>query len=143
MADRPPLASADKLGKKLGYTPAGAEGDRAASLLAEASELIRDVAGKTWLNDAGTAVVDVPPRVENICVAAAFRSFGNPEGLTQRSIGDGSKSYDRTGREGGEDVYLTEAEEKSVRKAAAGSSFASVTMVSPYSGDCAESLLGL
>jgi len=131
--DRPPLASLERLGKKIGYTPTEGEADRAESLLAEASELIRDVAGKTWLDVGETAVVDVPHRVQNICVAAAYRAFTNPEGLTQRSLGDSSKSYDRTGREGGEDVYLTDDEQRSVRKAAAGSSFASVTLVSPYS----------
>lgn len=142
MADRPPLASLAKLATKLGYTPTGDEASRAESLLAEASELIRDVAGKTWLNATGDEVVDVPPRVENICVAVAYRAFVNPEGLNQRSLGDSSKSYDRTGREGGEDIYLTEAEERSVRKAAAGSSFASVTLVSPYAATDPDAVIG-
>ncbi|MEV2236695.1 hypothetical protein [Micromonospora sp. NPDC049891] len=142
MADRPPLATLGQLGKKIGYTPTGGEADRAEGLLAEASELIRDVAGRTWLNDAGDAVVDVPHRVQNICVAAAFRAFTNPEALNQRTLGDSAKSYDRTGREGGEDVYLTTSEERSVRKAAAGSSFVSVTLVSPYGGADVEGVPG-
>ncbi|GGK89203.1 hypothetical protein [Mangrovihabitans endophyticus] len=135
MADRPTLASDAQLYAKIGYTPAGDEATRATGCLVDASELIRDEAGKTWLNEAGDEVEDVPPRVQRICVAAAYRAFANPEGLSQRSIADSSKSYDRTGREGGEDVYLTDREIRAVRRAAGGSSFAAVTVVSPWSGD--------
>jgi hypothetical protein len=136
--DLPPLGSFDRLANKLGYRPEGEERSRAERLLGEASELIRDVAGKTWTDDTTNALVGVPVRVANICVAAAFRAFNNPEALSQRSIGDSSKSYDRAGREGGEDVYLTTAEEKSVRRADTGSSMISVTLVTPYN---VESLL--
>lgn len=135
-AELPPLAAFEKLSAKIGYVPEDSERDRAEALLDEASELIRDVAGKTW-TEANGELQEVPYRVRSICVAAAFRAFDNPEGLTQRSIGDSSKSYDRTGREGGEIVYLTDAEEKAIRKAAGGSTggMVSVTLVSPYSGD--------
>jgi hypothetical protein len=130
----PPLASFGDLVKKLGYTPVDGERDRAEYLLDEASELIRDVAGVTWLVTGTHELDDVPRRVARICVASAFRAFSNPEALTQRSIGDSSKSFDRTGLHGGETVYLTPAEEKDVIKAAGGSSFVSVTLESPYSG---------
>jgi len=136
-ADLLPLATLEQLGKKLGYIPTGAEADRATECLAEASELIRDVADTTWTDDAGQ-LVDVPARVRRICLDVAYRAFTNPEALTQRSIGDSSKSWDRTGREGGEAVYLTEAEERAIRKAAGGSSFAAVTLASPYGGDDTE-----
>jgi hypothetical protein len=135
MADRPTLASAAKLYEKIGYTPTGGEVTRAADCLVEASELIRDEAEKTWLNDAESAVVDVPPVVERVCLAAAYRGFDNARALTQRSIGDDSKSWDRAGVEGGAQVYLTATEKRRVRKAAGGSTFQAVTMVSPYSGD--------
>jgi hypothetical protein len=130
----PPLASFEQLCRKLGYTPSDSERDRAEHLLDEASELIRDVAGQTWTDDDG-ALDGVPRRVGLICVAAAYRAFTNPEGLTQRSIGDSSKSYDRNGVDGGEDVYLTPAEEKTIRGAAGMSSLTVVTLVSPYSAD--------
>lgn len=123
----PPLASVEHLGRKLGYTPEGSERDRASEVLDEASELIRDVAGETWVDDTG-ALTGVPRRVRLICLAAAFRAFGNPEALTQRSIGDSSKSYDRSQREGGEAVYLTKEEKAAVRKAAGTSSLVSVTL---------------
>lgn len=131
----PPLASLSLFARKLGYTPEETEADRAGHLLDEASELIREVAEKTWLVAGTNALDEVPRRVARICVAVAYRAFMNPEGLTQRSLGDSSKSYDRTAREGGEDIYLTADEERAVRKAAGGSTFVAVTLVSPYSAD--------
>lgn len=142
MADLPPLATLEQLAVRLGYLPEGTEADRANGLLVDASELIRDEADVTWVNDQG-ALVDVPRRVVTICVDVAHRAFVNPEGLNQRSIGDSSKSYDRAGREGGEAVYLTKTEAKAVRKAAAAGTFRAVTLVSPWAGDDAtDSLLG-
>lgn len=135
--DLPPLASVEQLSRKLGYTPEGGEYDRAASILDEASELIRDKGGKTWTTSTG-ALESVPNRVRTICVAAAYRAFTNPEALSQRSIGDSSKSYDRSGREGGEAVYLTDDEVRRIRKAAGTSSFNSVTLVSPYDGSALD-----
>ena len=146
MAELPPLASVAKLAVRLGYGEAGfptqAETDRAQQLLIEASELIRDEAEKDWVTGDPPQLSGVPARVESICLAAAARAFDNPDGLTQRSIGDSNKSWDRAGREGGEVVYLTDREKRSIRKAAGGSTFTAVTVVSPYSGDGIESLLG-
>lgn len=134
----PPLGSFERFSRKLGYTPAGDERDRAEHLLDEASELIRDVAGKTWTNADTGALESVPRRVALICVAAAFRAFTNPEALTQRLIGDSSRSYDRNGVDGGDAVYLTPAEEKTIRSAAGASSLTEVTLVSPYNGETSD-----
>lgn len=135
----PPLAPFDRLANKLGATVDDfddVEFDRGCYLLDEASEMIRDVAGKTWVDEDTGALTEVPRRVARICVAAAARAFNNPEGLAQRTIGDSSKSYDRTGREGGEVVYLTDAEKADIVKAAGGGvGFQSVTLTSPYSGE--------
>lgn len=131
----PPLASFDLFVRKLGYTPTETEADRAEHLLAAASELIRDEAGETWLVAGTNALAAVPRRVAQICVESAFRAFENPYALSQRTIGDSSRAYDRAGREGGESVYLTKAEQKAVRRAALGGSFVSVTLTSPYSAD--------
>lgn len=143
MSDLPPLASLQQFSARLGYTPDGAEADRAEALLDEASELIRDEAGEDWV-DSDSALESVPRRVEQICVAVAYRAFVNPEALSQRQIGDSNKAYDRTRVHGGEAVYLTEAERKAIRRAAGASTFAAVTLTSPYSGDdvAAESLAG-
>lgn len=134
------LATLAQLARKLGYLPEGDEGERAEFLLGEASELIRDVAGKTWLDDDGLLDA-VPSRIVKICVAVAFRAFNNPEALTQKSIGDMAKAYDRTRLQGGEAVYLTDVEEKAVRKAAQASTFTSVALVSPWSDNGTESLV--
>jgi hypothetical protein len=136
----PPLGSFAMLARKLGGSPEDfddAERARGEALLDEASELIRDVAGKTWLT-ANNSLDNVPRRIARICVAAAARAFENPHGLTQRSLGDSSKSYDRQGREGGEVVYLTAEEEVAIRRAAGTSGFVAVTLTSPYSADAAD-----
>jgi hypothetical protein len=135
--EAPPLASFGMLARKLGALPEDfddVERARGEYLLDEASELIRDLAGKTWLTTTN-ALDNVPRPVARVCVAAAARAFENPHGLTQRSIGDSSKSYDRSQREGGEIVYLTETEERTVLKAAGVSTFVAVTLASPYSAD--------
>jgi hypothetical protein len=137
--EAPPLASFGMLARKLGALAEDfdeVERARGEYLLDEASELIRDIAGKTWLTTAN-ALDAVPRAVARVCVAAAARAFENPHGLTQRSIGDSSKSYDRSKREGGEIVYLTDAEERTVLKAAGVSTFVAVTLTSPYSSDVA------
>lgn len=139
LADRPTLATIGKLIEKIGYEPTPAsEMTRATDCLVEASELIRDEAGITWLNAGGTAVENVPPRVERICIAAAFRGFDNSKALSQRSLGDSSQSWDRVGVEGGAGVYLTPSERRAVVKAAAGSVLSTITLVTPYSGDVTD-----
>lgn len=135
--DLPALASIEGLVRKLGITvddlPPG-EAERGEHLLEEASELIRDVAGMTWVDETTGTLTPVPRRIRMICIASAFRAFNNPEGLTQRSIGDSSRSYDRSKREGGEAVYLTAAEEKSIQKEAGGvaGGLVTATLVSGY-----------
>jgi hypothetical protein len=130
--DLPPLAPFERLVKRLGYTPEGGEADRANDILAAVSDEIRDVGGKTWADVAGD-LVGVPTAVQSVCVSAAYRAFTNPEGLSQRTIGDSSKAWDRASREGGDIVYLTEREEERIRRAAGSTSMVSVTLVSPYS----------
>lgn len=141
MADLPPLATFEQFVDRLGYTPEGDEADRALARLVDASELIRDEAEEDWV-DESEVLETVPRRVQSICIDAALRAFTNDEALTQRSIGDSSKSWDRSRREGGEMVYLTEAEKRAVRKAAGKSTFRAVTLVSPYDGTDSDDLLG-
>lgn len=140
MSELAPLAPLERLAGRLGYTPEGAEAIRAADLLADASDLILDEAGAAGAEWGDTLAV--PRRVAAICVDVAYRAFVNPEALGQRSIGDSSKSYDRAGLQGGEALYLTDEERKAVKRACGGSGLRAVTLVSPYSGDAPESLLG-
>lgn len=128
----PPLIGFGKLVSKLGYTPEDEERARAESILGEASSLIRDVAGITWTNETTNALLEVPARVRQIALSVVYRAFTNPEGLTQRTIGDSSKSFDRSKREGGEAVYLTEPEEKAIQKAAGTSGMTTVTLISGH-----------
>jgi hypothetical protein len=128
----PPLVGFARLVAKLGYTPEDEERARAESILGEASSLIRDVAGITWTNETTNALLEVPHRVRQIALSVVYRAFTNPEGLTQRTIGDSSKSFDRSKREGGEAVYLTEAEEKAIQKAAGTSGMVQVTLISGH-----------
>lgn len=128
----PPLIGFGKLVAKLGYAPEDEERTRAEAILIEASSLIRDVAGTTWTNETTNALLEVPHRVRQIALSVVYRAFTNPEGLSQRTIGDSSKSFDRAKREGGEAVYLTDAEEKAIQKAAGSSGMVQVTLVSGY-----------
>ena len=133
--DRPTLAEITKLTDKIGYVPVDAEYVRALDCLVEASELVRDAADEDWLNTAGTAVVEVPPVVERIVVAAAYRGFDNPRGLSQRTVGDDSRSWDRAGVGGQLGVFLTDRERAQARRAAGSATVVSVTLVTPFSGD--------
>lgn len=134
----PPLASLDRFGKKLGYDPTGPEADRAADALDAASSEIRGVAGITWADEDTGALLPIPRQIVRICVEVAYRAFANPEALTQRSIGDSNKIFHRATREGGEAVYLTDAEQQQVMAAAGLSSPTVITLVSPYSADSVD-----
>lgn len=108
-----PLATIPELEARLGRVLTGAELDRANGLLDDASALVRDVAGKTWI-DPGTGLLEpVPGSIRWVVLRAAERAIRNPQGFSSESAGD--YSYQRTGVEPG--VYLTEGEEKAIRKA--------------------------
>lgn len=100
---------------------------RAGSCLEAAAELMRDTAGDE--------LASPTLRLQQICVDVALRAFTNPEAWGQRSLGDENKSYARGGVAGGDIVYLTATERRTVLKAVDKSSFKSVRLVTPYSGD--------
>jgi hypothetical protein len=135
----PPLASPEDLEARLGVTLAGADLSRAAAALDDASALIRQEAGEDWVDEAQEELLGVPDVVTAICLAAASRAFRNPDGATQTSVGDASVSFSRVG--GGAAVYLTEAEQRAVRKAAGRSSAGSVEIVSPWYADTPASYM--
>lgn len=127
-----PLATFGEFVARLGYTPIGDEAIRAEHLLRSASALIRDTAG-----DAGEdwTAATATPRIKDICISVAYRAFTNPEPLNQHTLGDENKGFDRAAVGGGEMIYLTKSEQRAVKKAGGGSSFRSVPLVSPFSGD--------
>lgn len=107
-----PLASVADLEARLGTTFTGAQLARAIALLDDASALARDVAGITWIDPDTDALLKVPGSVRWAVLRAAERAVRNPEGYSSESAGD--YSYQRTGVQPG--VYLTEAEEKAIRR---------------------------
>lgn len=109
-----PLATVTDLEIRLGRTFESSEVARALALLEDASELVRDVAGgKTWIDDTTGELQKVPGSVRWVVLRAAERAVRNPEGYSAESAGD--YSFQRTGVQPG--IYLTEGEEKAVRRA--------------------------
>jgi len=108
-----PLAQVGDVEALLGRTLSGEEAKRAAVVLDDISGLVRDIAGRDFLSEDGTALVGVPHIVRAIVRRAAERAMRNPEGFSGESTGD--YSYQRRGTEDG--VYLTEAEERKIRSA--------------------------
>ena len=115
----PALAAFDDLAARLpGGIDEDNDGARARAALADASALIRSIAGKTWTttNDDDETVLadDIPDIVVSVCIAAARRAFTNPDGIRSESTGSYSAAYaDSSG-----DVYLTKAEQAHIRRAA-------------------------
>jgi hypothetical protein len=103
-----PLADVAALEARLGRPLAADELPRAIALLDDASELVRDVAGRDW-----TDSTTVPGSVRAVVLRAAERAVRNPEGFSAESAGD--YSYQRTGVQPG--IYITEADEHTIRRA--------------------------
>jgi hypothetical protein len=108
-----PLASVADIEARLGRKLSPEEKLRAEGVLEDISGLVRDIVGRDFLNEAGTDLVGVPHTVLAVVRKAAERAMRNPEGYSGESTGD--YSYQRRGVEDG--VYLTEAEERLIRRA--------------------------
>lgn len=127
----PPLAGLEDLSARLGLTLESGSPDeaRAAAALADASALIRSVAGQTWVDgeDSGAALADdLPDIVVTITLAVAGRAYRNPAGTTQAAVGDVSVSFGT--QPGGGSIFLTREEERQIRRAGGSSSVGSVSM---------------
>lgn len=108
-----PLATVADLEARLGRQFEESELPRIAALLDDASALARDVAGKTWIDPETEELLPVPGSIRWAVLRAAERAVRNPDGFSAETAGD--YSYQRNGVQPG--VYLTEAEERSIRKA--------------------------
>lgn len=135
MAGLPSLASLAQLVARMGNpTLSEDEQARAQADLDDASALIRaEVKPTTWAivdpeDDEAWVLDDVPAVVETVTLAVARRSFDNPAGVAQKSVGDVSITYGADARRGG--IYLTKDERRLVRRAAELSSMGSVTLTS-------------
>lgn len=104
-----PAEVIDRLGRPLD----AAEQVRVRAVLDDVSALVRDVAGRDFLNEAGTALEGVPHSVRAVVLKASERAMRNPDGYQSESVGD--YSYARRGAEDG--TYLTEREETLIRRA--------------------------
>lgn len=116
----PSFASVEELADRI---PGGIENSdlaRAVAALDDASSLIRDEAGKSWVTEEGDLAL--PTGVDawradtlvRVCCSAARRSIENPEGVSQESLG----GYSVTNSNASADVYLTSGERRSVKRAA-------------------------
>lgn|SRR5690606_2766567 len=108
-----PLATVADLEARLGREFDETETARATALLEDASALVRDVAGKTWIDPETEELLPVPGSIRWVVLRAAERAVRNPEGFSAESAGD--YSYQRTGVQPG--IYLTEGEERAIRRA--------------------------
>lgn len=108
-----PLADVSALEIRLGRSLEGAEVGRAVALLDDASALVRDVAGKDWIDPVTGALLSVPGTIRATVLRMVDRAVRNPDGFSAESAGD--YSYQRTGVQPG--IYLTDAEEKAIRRA--------------------------
>lgn len=115
----PPLATVTDLeGRLAGIVDvplASADLTRAANDLADASALVRSIAGVPWVAEDGVTVT-APDEVVTIVVRAAKRSFLNPELLTSENLG-GKYSYQRDQTQ--TSIALTADEVATVERAAA------------------------
>lgn len=108
----PPLASVEELETRSAESYTGAELSRAGAVLVDASNLVRDEAGKTWV-DINNVVV-APDIVVTIVLKVAKRAMDNPEGHSSETMPE--YAWRKDGVEDG--VYLTDKECRIIRRLA-------------------------
>lgn len=137
-----PLASLEALSTRLGISPPldaeTADGARAAAALDDASAMVRAEAGLDWLDGEEEDTLDplLPDIVVSITLAAAARTYRNPDGFSQASTGDVSISYSR--EQQSSSVYLTKSEVRAIRRAAGRSSVGSLALESGFMPESAD-----
>ncbi|MBW3663569.1 MAG: hypothetical protein KY469_10760 [Actinobacteria bacterium] len=112
MPELPLLATIDDLQRRVGQIDPDSV-DRAESLLAYASSLVRADANRRW-------ETDPPEELVEVVVGMVERARDNPAGLTQDTVGPFSVSY---GPEAAQRVYLTKGDRAIIRSAAGGGAF--------------------
>ena len=121
----PALADVPAFRVRLGRDMSEDEQTRAQAALEDASALIRNEAGKTWVTD-DQLDEDLPDIIVTICLVAARRWWDNPSQLSSMTTGNYSET--RTG------VYLTDAERSMIhREVGGGGGLVSVPAVTPWS----------
>lgn len=107
----PPLVLTQDLEYRVGYVFEGTALTQAESFLDDASALVRDEAGLTWIDPITGEVTGVPASIRTIVLRMAERVIRNPEGYKQESAGDYSYAFANS------EVYLTDAERRIIRRA--------------------------
>jgi len=113
MPPLPPLADVEDLSYRMGREFTSEELPRIEAALDDASALVRDEAGKTWVDPLTGLVTDLPASIRTVVLRMAERVVRNPQGFKSESAGD--YSYDRG--PGEDDVYLTDKERAIIRRA--------------------------
>lgn len=109
----PPLAGVEDLEYRMGRTFAGDELHRVEAVLDDVSALVRDEAGRTWINPDTGEVEDVPASIRAVVLRIAERVMRNPQGFKSESAGD--YSYQRSEDDDG--IYLSERDIQIIRRA--------------------------
>lgn len=122
----PPLAPISELERRIGRSiDPGAERERAAALISDASTLVRHEASATWV-DADGELIAVPDLAVTIALAAALRGWYNPAAIESTQLGAVSVRY--------ADVWLTATERDRLGSLGA-TGFQSITMRHGYGFD--------
>lgn len=108
-----PLADITDIEARMGRTFSGDELTRVEALLDDASALVRDEAGLTWIDPGTGLLTTVPGSIRAVVLRSVERAVRNPQGFSAESAGD--YSYQRTNVEPG--VYLTDSERQVIRRA--------------------------
>lgn len=110
----PPLATPEDLEYRIGREFTDAELPRVEAALDDASALVRNEAGQTWIDALTGLVTGLPDAIKTVVLRVAERVIRNPQGFRSESAGDYSfQRYDSD--EGG--PYLTDREIAIIRKA--------------------------
>lgn len=86
----------------------------AESVLDEASTIVREESGKSWLDPDDPSVIVAPDIVKTITLRVAQRAISNPDGYSAETAGDYSYQRNGVGPDGG--LYLTPWEIEKLRK---------------------------
>jgi hypothetical protein len=110
----PPLAEVEDLRAWPGVSVSDDQESAAEAVLSRASAIVRRAAGKTWLNDDGSGLGDVPDGISSIVVQAAARFWNNPNGAVAITKGPFSEQFGQAVEAG---VFLTQSEKDEISDA--------------------------
>jgi hypothetical protein len=128
-----PIATSDNVSDRLGRALSNAESAQADAVIATVTGLIADAAGVTVA--ALEQLAPLPQTFKTLCIEKATMTVVNPQGLAAQSEQLGAHQQSSTfqrANDGG--VYLTDSEERRVRRVLRGTSFTAVTLETPFSG---------